>query len=338
MGPGKKGSDEWKAGKAAAEDEVAGRIRKGTKKDVDAWFANFEPDAKFLGLRIRPSSQGEPPGVHREMAKVLAEAEKLLVKKGEDPAVAAKRLGVKDVAGLRVPKTPTGKSSGASMHCFGLAVDIDHDNNPFIGNVDKPTKKHPEEGPSIQIIKHATLLLGGDARDPRQAPPSLGDHETTSEADKEARATRAEKQWELLNLDSVQVQHYLSMTSDEIDALVARRLPALKAWQQLHTAEPAQDGKPKKRKKKGSSPPAWVGHVTDPTWWRDQHQRDIKQSRSGDFGFGADPAKLGFMTLREDVVKALVRAGLSWGGTYNTDKDLMHFDLRTGSIGGAPVV
>lgn len=132
----------------------------------------------------------------------------------------------------------------------------------------------------------------------------------------------------LLNLESVEVQHYLSMTSDELDALVARRLPALKAWQQLHTVEPAQDGKPKKKKKKGPSPPAWVEHVTEPTWWRDQHKRDIKQSRSGDFGFGADPAKLGFMTLREDVGKALVRAGLSWGGTYNTDKDLMHFDLR----------
>lgn len=337
VGPGKEGSEEWKAGKAEAEEAVARKIRKGTKKDVDAWFANFEPDAKFLGLQIRHSSPGEPPGVHHELAQVLADAERRLVKQGEEPAAAAKRLGVKDIAGLRVPKTPTGKPSGASMHCFGLAVDIDHDDNPFIGNLDKPSKKRPEGGPSIQIIEHATLLLGGGARDPRRAPPSLGEHETASEADREARATRAEKQWELLNVDSRLVQEYLSMTSDEVDKIVARRLAALKTWQQLQTAEPAQDATDKKKKrKKGPTPPPWVEHVSDPAWWRDQHNRDIKQSKSGDFGFGAEPTKFGFMTLREEVVKALVQAGLTWGGTYPGDKDLMHFDLRTGSI-GAPV-
>ena len=44
------------------------------------------------------------------------------------------------------------------------------------------------------------------------------------------------------------------------------------------------------------------------------------------------------MTLHEEVVKALVMAGLSWGGAYKGDKDIMHFDLRTGSIGGRPIV
>jgi len=339
-------AEEAAAAKEAAETAVAHDILKGTKKDVDAWFADFEPQATFLGKRIRASSAGEPPGVHHELAVKLKAAEDSLVntKAGEKPADAAVRLGVKDIAGLRRPKTPTGKSSGASMHCFGLAVDIDHDNNPFVGNIDKPKKGRPA-GPSIQIIEHATLLLGGDAHDPLQSPGELKDHQTDSLADRQARAARADVQWKRLSADSEKVRQYLSMTSEELDATVKDRLAALTAWQELKTApqpaEPVQVGKKKKKKKTAApTPPPWVAHVNDPTWWHEQHQRDIKQSMSGDFGHGkaADPKTFGFMTLREELVQALVLAGLSWGGTYQYEKDIMHFDLRTGSIGGRPVV
>ena len=41
--------------------------------------------------------------------------------------------------------------------------------------------------------------------------------------------------------------------------------------------------------------------------------------------------------MKKELVVALVQAGLTWGGVYNTGKDLMHCDLRTGSIGGRPV-
>jgi hypothetical protein len=80
--------------------------------------------------------------------------------------------------------------------------------------------------------------------------------------------------------------------------------------------------------------------VTDRAWWHAQHERDVKRSGSGDFGRGdtSDVKTHGFMTLREELVRALVLAGLTWGGVYRTDKDIMHFDLRTGSIGGRPVV
>jgi hypothetical protein len=43
------------------------------------------------------------------------------------------------------------------------------------------------------------------------------------------------------------------------------------------------------------------------------------------------------MTVQKELMTVLVQAGLTWGGVYNTGKDLMHFDLRTGSIGGRPV-
>jgi hypothetical protein len=329
------------AAKEAAEAAVARDIASGTKKDVDAWFADFEPDAQFLGKRIRPSSRGEVPGVHHELAVRLKSAEDILVdrKAGETPADAGRRLGVKDVAGLRVPKTPTGKTSGASMHCFGLAVDIDHDNNPFVGNADKPTKKRPEGGASIQIIEHATLLLGAAMFDPLKEPPGLSGHQTDSQADREARAARAVEQWRLLDAASEQVRRYLSMTSKDLDAELDKRLPALTAWQQTLTAEQAPAAKHGKHGKQPPPLPPWVTQVTDPAWWHAQHERDVRQSGSGDFGRGdtSDVKTFGFMTLREELVRALVLAGLTWGGVYRTDKDIMHFDLRTGSIGGRPV-
>jgi len=107
------------------------------------------------------------------------------------------------------------------------------------------------------------------------------------------------------------------------------------AQQQVDDEEP---GKHKKKKEElNPQLPPWAEHVTDPDWWRTQHAWDVKHSRSGDFQYGANPEEKGFMTLREELVRALVLAGLTWGGVYNRDKDLMHFDLRTGSIAGRPV-
>jgi len=325
------------ASKKEAEEQVAADIREGAKQSVDEWFASFEPDATFLGKQIRASSRGEAPGVHHELAVKLKLAEDMLVKEGETPAQARKRLHVEDVAGLRVPKAPTGSSHGASMHCFGLAVDIDHDDNPFVGNEDKLEKKGPAGGASIQIVEHATLLLGGVMQDMRAPAELSGRHRTDSEADRQARAERAVRQWRQLAADSEYVRRYLSMTSDEIADEVKDKLPALTAWRELHLAPPAPPGKHKKKEELNPQLPPWAEHVTDPDWWRTQHAWDVKHSRSGDFQYGANPKEKGFMTLREELVTALVLAGLTWGGVYNRDKDLMHFDLRTGSIAGRPV-
>jgi hypothetical protein len=329
---------------AAARATVARIIKTGTGKTVEAYFADLDPDATFLGRKIRPSSAGEPPGVHREFAARLKAAEATLVNThaGETTAAAGARLQVKDIAGMRVPKAATGKKRGASMHCFGLAVDVDHDDNPFVGNEDKPEKAGPEGGPSLQIMQHATLLLAGDPHDAmRRPPPVKGEPQTDSEEDRNARAARAVEQWRLLNADSEMVRQYLSMTPEQLDAALRDRMAVLKAWKDAQTTQPATSGKAKKKKKKAPSPPPWAPNVTEAKWWHATHENDIKQSRRGDFGYGANPAKHGIMTLHEEIVQALVAAGLSWGGTYSGEKDIMHFDLRSGSIGqaaGAPVV
>src|SRR2546421_228587 len=194
----------------APEATRQGRTPRRTRHSAKAAAPAKTKAEQIATAILLAKTGGQGQGKTKEEKQMAKEA-------GEKPADAALRLGVNDIAGLRVPKTPTGKTSGASMHCFGLAVDIDHDNNPFIGNADKPTKKNPEGGASIQIIAHASLLLGGAARDPLRAPPGINGHETDSKEDRKARAERADEQWKLLNADSVLVQQYLSMTSDQLD-------------------------------------------------------------------------------------------------------------------------
>jgi hypothetical protein len=307
-------------GDAGDAAEVAADIGKakdadGIKYDVDTWFASFNPDATFLGLHIRPTSDGEATGVHSQMATVLTAAESNLVKSGESVEQARDRLGVHDVGGLRRPKAATG-GSRPSMHCFGMAVDIEAANNPFLGN----QKNHH----AIEIAERATLLLSGSAHDPRALPPNIkgkGKHRTDSEADRTARAERAGEQWEKLHADSDMVQRYLNLSSEELDSILEKRLEAITAWAEKSHKSSTLSGQP----------------VTDASWWHAELEKDQAHPRGGDFTKASDPKKHGYMTVQKELVTALVGAGLTWGGVYNTGKDLMHFDLRTGSIGGRPV-
>jgi hypothetical protein len=298
--------------------EVAADIGKakdshGVKYDVDTWFAEFNPDATFLGLHIRPTSDGEVSGVHSQLAGVLKSAETSLVKSGETVEQARDRLGVHDVGGMRRPKAATG-GSRPSMHCFGMAVDIEAVNNPFLGNA---KNKH-----AVAMIERATLLLVGSAHDPRKLPPELkGKHASDSEADRTARAERAAEQWDQLSADSEMLKRYLSLSTDELDSILAERREAIAAW----------------AKKSHKSSTLAGQAVTDDGWWHEQLAKDQAHPQGGDLKSASDPKRRGFMTVQKELVTALVQAGLTWGGVYNTGKDLMHFDLRTGSIGGRPV-
>ena len=60
-------------------------------------------------------------------------------------------------------------------------------------------------------------------------------------------------------------------------------------------------------------------HRSRPTIRRSRGKGDFKKHK---------PPEEGFLDLDESVVLALSGAGLTWGGTYPTDKDIMHFDLR----------
>ena len=72
------------------------------------------------------------------------------------------------------------------------------------------------------------------------------------------------------------------------------------------------------------------GEPADAAGWLKQIELDhAALSAGGDFDKHKPPEE-GFLDLNRSVVLALTGAGLTWGGTYPTAKDLMHFDLRQG--------
>ena len=73
---------------------------------------------------------------------------------------------------------------------------------------------------------------------------------------------------------------------------------------------------------------AATGEPADLAGWQRQIAADYEAlNGKGDFKRHKPPEE-GFLDLHESVVLALTGAGLTWGGMYPTDKDIMHFDLR----------
>ena len=93
------------------------------------WYDNFTSGLRFLGRPIR-----DP--IHITLADHLHKIERELVRDyggpDQDPAVAGRAVGLDDdeaIIGAR--DYPT--SAPISMHLFGLALDINYTQNPFIG-------------------------------------------------------------------------------------------------------------------------------------------------------------------------------------------------------------
>jgi hypothetical protein len=136
--------------RAKARWEIEGELkeiakRKGQPEEtaVEDWFQQIEPDATFLGVPIGASSGSASPGVHKQLADKLRAAEAELEAHPERDAIQIHRIG-----GLRPPKPATG-GTRVSMHCYGLAIDIDADANPFV------------RGDSAEPIERARLLISG---------------------------------------------------------------------------------------------------------------------------------------------------------------------------------
>jgi hypothetical protein len=262
---------------------------------LDDWFADHVPDATFLGLRIRASG-GKSPGVHARFLAALQKAEAALRAKfpGDDDGLIRAKLGVRDIGGLRPPKLATGGSL-PSMHCFGMAIDIDAATNPFVGNQGVSKKvKDPAERAKIaanrspRIIERAMLLLHGERFDVESRLAA----KTVEEAyDIHARASQA-------------LADYLKLA----DAGDAELLPLVTRAQT-------------------------AGDTNDLAWWRERITTDKAMLPHFDFGRHDNPEEKGYMNLDKELVLALTKdAGLLWGGTYAGAKDMMHFDLRDGTI------
>ncbi|HKT05879.1 MAG TPA: M15 family metallopeptidase [Rugosimonospora sp.] len=290
-----------KRGKKKMREVIAKDLAKGGKTPAE-WFADIVPDATFLGLPIGPSG-GDIPGVHKELLAVLSGAEETLRGRypGKSPAQLAEQLGVYAVVGLRPPKAATGRTA-PSMHCYGMAVDINYAGNPFVGRTDKDTVEAGDQ--TTAMVKRATLLMHGHATDVRATPHDLRRNQLDDS--KEARAARAERAvqvWQTHRSSSDAVRDYLRLTDAQLSTLVSAG-----------------------------------GHGHDLDWWRARLAEDRTVAGNAEFHGHTDPSRHGFMDLTRELVELLVRAGLSWGGAYASGKDIMHFDLRTGSVQGRPVL
>jgi hypothetical protein len=104
-------------------------------------------------------------------------------------------------------------------------------------------------------------------------------------------------QWDRLHAQSEAVKTYLSLSESELAARVGSGVG---------------------------------GH--DLAWWRNRQVKDRIEGTRGEFSGHRAPGTHGFMDLSRELVLALAGAGLNWGGMFNTGKDIMHFDLRTGTV------
>src|SRR5690606_17428386 len=98
----------------------------------------------------------------------------------------ADAIGLHGLGGLRPPKAATG-GERPSLHCYGLAVDINYSGNPFVGLNGRAVP---------DMIQRATMLMRGTAFAITAPPP-------------EGRGVM--EQWLLTNNASEDVITYLNM-------------------------------------------------------------------------------------------------------------------------------
>jgi hypothetical protein len=186
-------------GESGARAQIAADIKKTAKVSVEEWFAAHVPTATFLGLPVRPSAGSAVGGVHQYLADKLAKAEGNLQSMPELRGLAgidlADAVGLQGLGGLRPPKLATG-GERPSLHCYGLAVDINYSGNPFIG-------LHGAAVP--KMIERATLLMRGTGFKIAAPPP-------------EDRGVM--EQWLLINSASEDVITYLNMDQSTIEYMV----------------------------------------------------------------------------------------------------------------------
>lgn len=287
------------AGTPADRADIAETLQaNGT--NTKAWFDQMVPDATFLGQRIRESG-GNVPGVHLALFQALQRAEHTLMKvhPGRTPAQLGKDMGIYSIAGLRPPKKATGAPL-ASYHCFGLAIDINHPTNPFVGN-NQPKKPKKLATPTSKqryaefsanrspcIVERAMWFLHGERFNP----------------EKELTAKGAGAAWDIHHRASQALAEYLRLADDVENSRV----------QQLVAAAQAR------------------GDSRNLGAWKRRIVTDRAVIKNWDFQHHKHPEKTGYMDLPRELVVALADAGLLWGGLYRTAKDIMHFDLRYGPI------
>lgn len=292
------------ASAALAKGDIENDIVVKGKKSLVDWYSEIKREATFLGLEIEPSG-GASKGVHQELWTQLKIAEGKL---RADPAPGTFGVGATgaetianniSLAGLRPPKAATG-GDRPSMHCYGLAVDINYFGNPFVG------LSGGDDPPAARMIRHATELIDGKAFNILKGAKSID-------------ANAAGEMWDQFDAASSALKTYLNLRDDTSESGIPASVtdegikPQYLGW--------------------------WVarnGGKMNLKAWRQALRADIASSKKGDFvalsGKLRHPEQIGIMDLPKALVQALVDADLLWGGLYGGAKDIMHFDYRHGTV------
>jgi hypothetical protein len=319
-GAKKLSAEEQKAALAAALKQATTGGNVKARKDMevvldnydvnyDGWFGGLDFSATFLDVPIKPSG-GNTPGVHKELLERLEIAEKVLAEQfpGLSKGQIAGKMNIKQIVGVRPPKAATGASQ-PSAHCFGLAIDINHATNPFVGNMapDDPAKNKKKKATDEQIRKYQEYLTHRSPRVVERAMLLL--HQEKFDVEGKISVPkgpeRAGQLWEIRHRASDTLAEYLRL-ADDLDGTKLSKLVT-----DLNTSG-----------KDSRDLPTWKRLITE----------DRTLLVHWDFMYHDKPQKTGYMDLAKELVVALMNAGLYWGGEYPGAKDMMHFDWRRGTI------
>lgn len=263
----------------------------GGKDEMVKWFNEFDPNATFLGVKIKESDKSDVAGVHKKMSEALQKAEAHLMSlpqyAGKEPIEVAEALGIRRISGLRQPKK-SASSDNISPHCYGLAIDINAMANPYVGlntyKVGKETRSFTAE-----VVIRAAQALGRSEKNIRTLP-----------------SKDVGEMWDFLEEASDSMRDYFALRNDETALQEAAK--RLSTPDKPVTAE--------ELKKQIEEDYKWLYDKSD---FKAPTEAGAEER---------DPAK-GFMDLPKELVVALVEAGgLTWGGMFKTAKDIQHFQLN----------
>jgi hypothetical protein len=253
-------------------DEQETLTANGITDTAPQWFAKMK-STTFLD---------SPIIVHELLEKRLKDAEKLVPKPWTD----------------LVASTSTLRAPGASLHSFGLAIDINPGTNPQLvnpGDASGPLyEPRPQSTAISQVIHRAILLvLATTEKDAAFWTRTTG-------ADKK---TRVGASYDLLEKYSDAVETYFTLYEAANKTKLSGLITAL-GDKDKRTAE------------------EWITQIKAD---RTQIETGPKKSWS--------KRKTGFLDMKREVVEALTSdtgAGLTWLGdnTIASGRDIMHFDMR----------
>lgn len=324
--------------KMAMETELS-QIFPGEGDPVHHWFNQHQTNAKFLGKKIRPSTDSNFGGVHNTFLARLEAAEddlKQALNCGSAKEC-GERLGIRKIGGLRGPKSATGGTQ-PSMHVYGLAIDVNSDVNPMLRNIKMPSAMKKEnraiekrnnkraegeidgEMEKLSRWTNEPITMASAAQLITGTKESLNDIDrstmTVPEITKKIRwySDILKQYFALLDDDddlaSFVAKHGDGKSAEEWREIIQQDYDTAKYNDLLVVPEREMEKERKKiesRAKKGKKEPVYPDRLLQPA---------------------PPPYVPALIDFHDEMIMAMENNGITWGGRHNTP-DIMHFDLRS---------